>query len=207
MLGAGRTELLRGLFGADPHEAGLVTIDGTTVFPSSPSQMKKLGVALAPEDRKAEGLIQILSTRVNINLADFWPPSLHWITTARRERDVAMKYVRTLDIAVQSVDSPVSDLSGGNQQKVVIAKWLNTTPRVLLLDEPTRGVDMQAKRQVFDIVRDLSARGISSIVVSSELEELMDVCHRILILKEGKLAGELLPHDSTLENLIRACME
>ena len=207
VLGAGRTELLRGLFGADPHEAGLVTIGGKTVFPSSPSQMKKLGVALAPEDRKAEGLIQILSTRVNINLADFWPPSLHWITTARREREVATRYVRGMDIAVQSVDSPVSDLSGGNQQKVVIAKWLNTGPCVLLLDEPTRGIDIQAKRQVFDIVRELSSRGISSIVVSSELEELMEICHRILILKKGKLAGELLPHDATLENLIGICME
>jgi ribose transport system ATP-binding protein len=207
VLGAGRTELLRGLFGADPHEAGSVTVDGTTVSPSSPFQMKKLGVALAPEDRKTEGLVQILSTRLNINLAAFWPPSLHRITTARRERGVAMKYIRTMDIAVPSVDSPVSDLSGGNQQKVVIAKWLNTGPRVLLLDEPTRGIDMQAKQQVFDIVRGLSAQGISSIVVSSELEELMEVCHRILILKKGKMTAELLPHDSTLENLISACME
>ena len=207
VLGAGRTELLRGLFGADPHEAGLVTIGGETVFPSSPSQMKKLGVALAPEDRKAEGLVQILSTRVNINLADFWPPSLHWITTAGREREVAMNYVRRMDIAVSGVDSAVSDLSGGSQQKVVIAKWLNTGPRVLLLDEPTRGVDIQAKRQVFDIVRGLSGQGISSIVVSSELEELMEVCHRILILKKGKMTGELFPHEATLENLISKCME
>jgi ribose transport system ATP-binding protein len=207
VLGAGRTELLRGLFGADPHDSGNVTVGGKTVFPSVPSQMKKLGVALAPEDRKAQGLVQILSTRVNINLADFWPPSLHWITTARRERAVARRSIHDLDIAVPSVDSPVSDLSGGNQQKVVIAKWLNTGPRVLLLDEPTRGVDIQAKQQVFDIVRGLSVQGISSIVVSSELEELMEVCHRILILKKGMMAGELLPHDSTLENLISVCME
>jgi ribose transport system ATP-binding protein len=169
--------------------------------------MKKLGVALAPEDRKAEGLVQILSTRVNINLAAFWPHSLRWITTPHGERDVAMKYIREMDIAVPSVDSPVSDLSGGNQQKVVIAKWLNTGPRVLLLDEPTRGIDIHAKQQVFEIVRGLGARGISSIIVSSELEELMEVCHRILILKKGKIAGELFPRDATLENLISACME
>jgi ribose transport system ATP-binding protein len=207
VLGAGRTELLRGLFGADPHDRGNVTIDGKQVFPSAPSQMKKLGVALAPEDRKAEGLVQILSTRVNINLAAFWPPSLHWITTARRERAVARRYIDGMDIAAPSVDSPVSDLSGGNQQKVVLAKWLHMGPRVLLLDEPTRGIDVQAKQQVFEIVRDLSAQGISSIVVSSELEELMEVCHRILILRKGRMAGEILPHQSTLENLIGICME
>ena len=207
VLGAGRTELLRGLFGADPHEGGSVTVDGTTVSPAAPSQMKKLGVALAPEDRKAEGLVQILSTRININLADFWPPSLHWVTTARRERSVARGYISEMDIAVPSVDSPVSDLSGGNQQKVVIAKWLNTAPRVLLLDEPTRGIDIQAKQQVFDIVKGLSAQGIAFLVVSSELEELMGVCHRILILKKGNMAGEIFPHDATLETLVSKCME
>ena len=207
VLGAGRTELLRGLFGADPHDAGSVTVGGKTVFPAYPSQMKKLGMALAPENRKAEGLVQILSTRVNINLANFWPPSLHWITTARRERSVARSFIRQMDIDVPSVDSPVSELSGGNQQKVVIAKWLNTGPRVFLLDEPTRGIDIQAKQQVLDIVRRLSAQGIAFLVVSSELEELMDLCHRILILKKGNMAGELLPHDATLESLVRKCME
>jgi ribose transport system ATP-binding protein len=207
VLGAGRTELLRGLFGADPHDRGSVTVGEMTVVPSAPPQMKKLGVALAPEDRKAEGLIQILSTRININLADFWPPSLHWITTARRERAVARRYVREMDLALPSVDGPVSELSGGNQQKVVIAKWLNTGPRVLLLDEPTRGIDIRAKQQVFEIVRGLSAQGIAFLVVSSELEELMEVCHRILILKKGRLAGELLPRDSSLESLVGLCME
>jgi ribose transport system ATP-binding protein len=207
VLGAGRTELLRGIFGADPHDSGSLTVGGKPVVPSSPARMKKLGVALAPEDRKAEGLVQILSTRVNINLADFWPPSRRWITTARRERSVARSYIREMDIAVPSVDSPVSDLSGGNQQKVVIAKWLNTGPRVLLLDEPTRGIDIQAKQQVFDLVRGLSAQGIAFLVVSSELEELMGVCHRILILKRGNMAGELFPRDATLETLAGKCME
>lgn len=207
VLGAGRTELLRGIFGADPHEAGSVFIGGKAVFPSAPSQMKKLGVALAPENRKAEGLVQILSTRVNINLAGFWPPSACWFTTAHRERVVAAGYIHDLDIAVTSSDSPVSELSGGNQQKVVLAKWLSTAPRVLLLDEPTRGIDIQAKQQVFDIVKGLSLQGIASIVVSSELEELLEVCHRILVLKKGRIAGEILPNDATLENLISRCME
>ncbi len=207
VLGAGRTELLRGLFGADSHESGSVTLGGTTAVPSSPVQMKKLGLALAPEDRKVEGLVQILSTRVNINLARFWPPLHPVFTGARSEREVALRYVRELDMALPSVEGPVSALSGGTQQKVVIAKWLTTGPRVLLLDEPTRGIDIRAKQQVFGIVRNLSAGGIASLVVSSELEELMDLCHRILVMKKGTIAGEIIPRDSSLEQLLGMCME
>lgn len=207
VLGAGRTELLRGLFGAERPDTGSVTIGGATVSPSSPLQMKKLGMALAPEDRKAEGLVQVLSTRVNINLAGFWPPSARWITTASRERAVAGRYVREMDMVVPSLDDAVSSLSGGTQQKVVIAKWLTTEPRVLLLDEPTRGIDIRAKEQVLEIVRRLGGQGIAFLVVSTELEELMDLCHRILVLKKGRIAGEVIPRDSSLEHLLGLCME
>ena len=120
---------------------------------------------------------------------------------------MALRYVRELDMAVPSVDGPVSALSGGTQQKVVIAKWLTTGPRVLLLDEPTRGIDILAKDQVFGIVRSLSAGGIAALVVSSELEELMELCHRILVMKKGSIAGEILPRDSSLEHLLELCME
>jgi ribose transport system ATP-binding protein len=127
--------------------------------------------------------------------------------TAGSERIMAAENIRRLDIAVSSMDAPVSALSGGNQQKVVIGKWLNTDPRVMLFDEPTRGIDIQAKQQIFHIIRGLSDQGVSSIIVSSELEELMDNCHRVLILKKGRLVGEILPHQSTLEQLITVCME
>ncbi len=207
VLGAGRTELLRGLFGADPHDAGTVTVGGRQVVPSSPPQMKRLGLGLAPEDRKADGLVQILSARININLAGFWPPSLHWITTAARERAVAFRYAGEMDMAIPCVDDPVSALSGGTQQKVVVARWLETAPQVLLLDEPTRGIDIRAKEQMFEIVRNLSARGIASVVVSSELEELMEVCHRILVLRKGRIAGEVSPCDISLASLLGMCME
>ena len=207
LLGSGRTELLRALFGADPHDSGSVTLQGVAVSPSSPAQMKRLGLVLAPENRKEEGLIQLLSTRVNVCLASYHRLTRLGFTSARRERDLAERNIREIDIAVASVDAAVSSLSGGNQQKVVVAKWLNTVPRVILLDEPTRGIDIQAKQQIFQIIWDLSVRQISSIVVSSELEELMDVCHRIVIMKHGKLAGELLPHQSSLEQLFRVCME
>jgi ribose transport system ATP-binding protein len=206
LLGSGRTELLRSLFGADPHDSGTVTIEGRRISPSSPTQMKELGLALAPENRKEEGLVQILSTRVNFCLASLSRIAGLGFTTAGRERAVAERNIREIDIAVPSVDAAVSSLSGGNQQKVVIAKWLNTQPKVILLDEPTRGIDIQAKQQIFQLIWDLSARGIGCIVVSSELEELMKICHRILVMKKGKLAGEMRPHESSLEQLFAVCM-
>ena len=206
VLGAGRTELLRGLFGADPHDAGTVTVGGTTVHPSSPAQMKRLGVVLAPEDRKREGLVRTLSTAVNVNLARYWPAAFPYVATARRDAAVAGRFVREFGIAVPGLDAPVAALSGGNQQKVVIAKWLATGPRVLLLDEPTRGIDIAAKRQVYDTVRRLCAGGLSAVVVSSELEELLDVCHRIIVLRGGSLCGEVLPEETTIKGLLGLCM-
>jgi ABC-type sugar transport system ATPase subunit len=206
LLGSGRTELLRALFGADPHDSGTLVLGGALVSPSSPVQMRQLGVALAPENRKQEGLIQSLSTRANVCLASLSRIATLGFTTAKRERSVAARNVTEINIAVPSLEATVSVLSGGNQQKVVIAKWLNTQPRVILLDEPTRGIDIQAKQHIFQIIWHLSARGIGSIVVSSELEELMEVCHRVLIMKQGRMVGELLPHQSTLERLFALCM-
>lgn len=207
LLGSGRTELLRALFGADPPDDGDVVLEGTRVQPVSPEQMKRLGVALAPEKRKEEGLVQILSSRANLCLAGLSRISRGGFVTRRGERAVANRYAREIAIGAPTLDSPVSALSGGNQQKVVIAKWLHTDPRVILLDEPTRGIDIQAKQQIFQIIWDLSQKGISTIVVSSELEELMDVCHRILILQSGRMRGEIVPQHSTLEQLLSLCMQ
>jgi ribose transport system ATP-binding protein len=207
VLGSGRTELLRAIFGADPHDAGDVILGGVPVTPRSPKQMKRLGVALAPEKRKEEGLVQLLSTGTNVCLASLRTVSRMGFITRAREADVASRYVRDLDIVTPGLDSPVSSLSGGNQQKVVIAKWLNTAPRVILFDEPTRGVDVEAKQHLFQVFWDLSRRGISSIVVSSELEELFDVCHRILVMKRGCITEEILPHESTVEHLLSVCMQ
>ena len=207
VLGSGRTELLRSIFGADPHDAGNLLLKDTSVVPRSPRQMKRLGVALAPEKRKEEGLVQILSTGTNVCLASLRKVSRRGFVTRAREDNVARGYVRDLDIVTPGLDSPVSSLSGGNQQKVVIAKWLNTDPCVILFDEPTRGVDVEAKQHLFEVVWDLSKRGISAIVVSSELEELFDVCHRILVMKKGRITDEILPHESTVEHLLSVCMQ
>jgi ribose transport system ATP-binding protein len=207
LLGSGRTELLRGLFGADPPDTGVVVVQGKEVRPRSPLQMKNLGIAFAPEKRKEEGLIQMLSTRVNICLASLSRISSRGFTTRARERKVVWQRVRDVDILVADSEAPVSSLSGGNQQKVVLAKWLGTDPCVMLLDEPTRGIDLQSKQQIFEILWGLSRRGISSIVVSSELEELIGMCHRILVMKGGRIVGDVVPSKTSLEKLFALCID
>jgi ABC-type sugar transport system ATPase subunit len=207
LLGAGRTELLRSIFGADPPDRGEVMIGGTTLRPGSPAQMKRLGIALTPENRKAEGLIQNASTRFNMCLASLDRLTIGGLITRERERTVVRSMIKNLDMFVGDMEAPVSLLSGGNQQKVVAGKWLNTVPRVILFDEPTRGIDVQAKQQMFQIIYGLSQKGISSIIVSSELEELLDICHRIMVMRSGLIVASLDPHRTTIEQLVVSCME
>ncbi len=207
MLGAGRTELLRSIFGADPPDSGEVVIGGTPVRPSSPGAMKRLGIALTPENRKAEGLIQSASTRFNMCIASLDRLTTGGFLTRESERAVVRSMVKNLDMLVGDMEAPVSLLSGGNQQKVVAGKWLNTAPRVILFDEPTRGIDVQAKQQMFQIIGNLSRKGISAIVVSSELEELLDICHRILVMRSGRIMAALNPRQTTIEQLVVSCME
>jgi ribose transport system ATP-binding protein len=130
----------------------------------------------------------------------------HGVSSRSRERNRAMELVRDLAIKVPDIEAPVATLSGGNQQKVVVGKWLNSRPRVVLFDEPTRGIDIVAKQQIFDLVWDLARKGLACIIVSSELEELVEVCHRILILKEGRLVEEVRPEDVTANELWVRCM-
>jgi ribose transport system ATP-binding protein len=207
LLGSGRTELLRALFGADPVDSGELIIGGQHIQPRSPEQMKDLGVAMTPENRKDQGLVQILGTRINLCKSSLRRVSFHGILTRASEERLVEQNTRELDINVTNTDAPVAFLSGGNQQKVVIGKWLNTNPRLVLLDEPTRGIDVQAKQQMSQIIWDMSKRGISCIVVSSELEELLDICHRILIMRAGRIVGAVRPAELSLENLFAACMK
>jgi ribose transport system ATP-binding protein len=207
LLGSGRTELLRGIFGADPLDSGELIIAGQHIRPTSPEQMKAFGVAMTPENRKDQGLVQLLSTRVNLCLSSLDRIVSHGFLTRAREERLVEQNIRELDINVARTDAPVAFLSGGNQQKVVIGKWLNTNPRLVLLDEPTRGIDVQAKQQMFQIIWDMSKRGISCVVVSSELEELLDICHRILIMRDGRIVSDVRPSELSLENLFAACMK
>ncbi|GAH35443.1 unnamed protein product, partial [marine sediment metagenome] len=203
MLGSGRTELLKAIFGAEPFDRGEIVLGGRRVRAATPAKMKGLGLAFTPENRKEEGLVQMLSTRANICMAGLD----RFFTTRASERAVAQGLVGRLAIVVSDIEDPVSCLSGGNQQKVVVANWLNTSPKVILFDEPTRGIDVRAKQQVFQIMWDLSRRGVSSVFVSSELEELVEVCHRILVMKEGTVVGEVDPEDISADELMVKCME
>ncbi|MBN2457112.1 MAG: sugar ABC transporter ATP-binding protein [Sedimentisphaerales bacterium] len=207
MLGSGRSELLRAIFGAEPFDAGEIKLAGIAVKHATPAIMKRLGIAFTPENRKEEGLVQLLSARANMVLASLGKIATSGFTTIKRERSVAKELIKRLDIQVFDIEQQVSSLSGGNQQKVVIGNWLNTNPRAILFDEPTRGIDVQAKQQIFQIMWNLSRRGVSSIFVSSELEELLEVCHRILVMKKGRIVDEVWPHTLSVEELFVLCME
>jgi ABC-type sugar transport system ATPase subunit len=181
MLGSGRSELLRSIFGADPFDSGEVIINGTTLNKTNIITMKKLGLAMTPENRKEEGLIQVLSVRENLSLANMYQMSVRGFLNKKIQEPYVKQQIDNLQIKITNFDFLISSLSGGNQQKVVVGNWLNTSPKVMLFDEPSRGIDVQAKQQIFQIMWDLSGRGISSVFVSTELEELLEVCNRILI--------------------------
>lgn len=207
MLGSGRTELLSAIFGAIPFTSGEITIAGQTVRAPTPALMKRLGLAFTPESRKEQALVLPMSTRDNLCLAALDRVGKHGFVTRATQRPTVARRISELHIAAADPNRPVAFLSGGNQQKVVVGNWLNTEPRVILFDEPTRGIDVHAKQQIFDIIRDLSRRNIASIFVSSELEELPEICHRILILRAGRIAAEVRPHEITLDQLVARCME
>ena len=206
MLGSGRTELLRSLFGVDNYDSGKVIFEGKEVKKPTPKKMKELGLALTPEDRKYEGLVQIMSVKENLCNASLRLISKGAFLDKTKENEFADRQIDHLQIKTPSKDIPVSSLSGGNQQKVVVGNWLNTSPKVILFDEPSRGIDVNAKQQIFEMIWELSRQGISSIVVSSELEELLEVCNRIIVLRQGQVIGEVEPENYQLEDLYAVCM-
>ena len=168
--------------------------------------MKSIGFALAPEDRKQQGLNQIMSVKENLTLAALNRLTRSSFISKKKERELAAQQVQDLEIKVADLDLPVSSLSGGNQQKVVVGNWLNSQPRVMFFDEPSRGIDVGAKQQIFQIIWEQSRKGISSIIVSSELEELLEVCHRILIMRNGRIVGERRSDQLKLHDLYLLCM-
>jgi ribose transport system ATP-binding protein len=207
MLGSGRSELLRSIFGADPVDSGTISIKGTVITQPHIPTMKRLGMAMTPENRKDEGLVQMLSIKDNLCYASLRAIAPLGFLTNRRQKPIVQRWIRELQIKVASADLPVSSLSGGNQQKVVVGNWLNTEPSIIFFDEPSRGIDVQAKQQVFQIMWDLSRKGLSVIFVSTELEELLEVCHRILIMDRGRIEKETTPERTTLDELYALCME
>lgn len=207
MLGSGRTELLRSIFGADPFQSGTIEIDGNLITRLSPEKMVGYGIGLTPEERKTEGLILNHSIKDNLCYASIRQNQIAGFLENKRKRDViANKQVRDLEIRISGINYPCSSLSGGNQQKVVVGNWLNTKPMIMLYDEPSRGIDVNAKQQIFEIMWNSARAGISSIFVSTELEELLEVCHRLLIMYRGEIIGEVDPEKCSIEELYACCM-
>lgn len=206
MLGAGRTELLKSIFGADSFDSGSIIFYGEEIKNPNPVKMRDKGFALTPENRKEEGLVQIMSVYGNLCVASIPYLAKHKFIRKKKEENYVDRQVRDLQIKVPDVKQPVLSLSGGNQQKVVVGNWLNTEPKIMFFDEPSRGIDVNAKQQIFQIIWEQSRKGISSIMVSSELEELLEVCHRILIMHEGKIIKEVFPEDVSVEELYALCM-
>ena len=191
LVGSGRTETMRALFGADPKYAGRVIVDGTPVEIRSPRDAVRHGLSLLTEDRKDQGLLLGMSCAENITITALGKVSRLGLLQRSKERKAATALVNELHVKTPSVDHVVRNFSGGNQQKVVIAKWLFRGSRIVICDEPTRGIDVGAKREIYDLLWDLAAAGKGIIFVSSDLPELIGTCHRIVVFAHGKIAGEV----------------
>jgi ABC-type sugar transport system ATPase subunit len=201
LIGAGRTELCRALFGIDALDAGSIKISGKPVRINSPRAAVQAGIALVTEDRQITGLALPLSISVNATMANTEAISNLGFLQLRRQNEIGADYIAKLRIKAQSPRQPAGQLSGGNQQKVVIAKWLFREPRIFLFDEPTRGIDVGAKVEVFDFLHELAGRGAAILMVSSEIPELLQVADRILVMRQGEISGEL-PAASTPEEIM-----
>jgi monosaccharide-transporting ATPase len=190
LLGSGRTELADLIFGIDTPDTGALLVKGQKVEHFSPIQSLKRGIALCPEDRKAEGVLGDLTIRENIILALQARYGWFKFLNAKRQQEIAQKYIDLLGIRTPSPDQLVKNLSGGNQQKVILARWLVTQPHILILDEPTRGIDVGAKAEIQKLVLELAKEGMSVMFISSELEEVLRISHRIVVLRDHKKAAE-----------------
>jgi len=191
LVGSGRTEMVRMLFGAEEKESGEVLINNKPVSITSPEDAIKLGIGLIPEDRKSQGALLDLSIKWNISMSSLKKISRGTVIRKKEENTSAVNYKESLRIKTPSLEQLVKNLSGGNQQKVIIAKWLMTNSNIIIFDEPTRGIDVGAKQEIYKLINKLTDEGLSIIMISSEMEEVLGMADRILVLAEGKIAGEL----------------
>tara|TARA_R110002020_G_scaffold134252_27_gene299709 strand:- start:1372 stop:2898 length:1527 start_codon:yes stop_codon:yes gene_type:complete len=206
LLGSGRTELLQTIMGSLAASSGDIDVDGNTVNSLTYRGMLALGFGFTPESRKEDGIVPMLGVDENIISTDFGSVSRRGILSASRIADATRSVIDRLQIKSARTDTPVGTLSGGNQQKVVIGRWIHAGSRVLLLDEPTRGVDVEAKAQIYRIIRELAAEGCAIIFVSSEVEELPLVCDRVLVLRDRHIAEEMTAPDIDPDRLLAACI-
>ncbi|MBU9673159.1 sugar ABC transporter ATP-binding protein [Planococcus sp. CP5-4] len=202
LMGAGRTEVAQSLFGYKKADSGTVELDGKPVKIDNPQKAKGLGIGYVTEDRKTEGLIVDFTVEENISMANFESISNKGLLSKDKERSLYDRMVKRLGIRTSGPDQAAKSLSGGNQQKVVIAKWLGIEPDVLILDEPTRGVDVGAKKEIYSIINELAARGVAILMISSELPEVIGMADRVLVMHEGKLTADVPKQKMTQETIM-----
>ena len=191
LVGSGRTELARAIFGIDRPLDGTIEVAGHPLTVQSPRDAIAQGIYLIPEDRKAAGLILEDDITSNVSLPNLRHFAVAWLLDHDREQEAAQRQSKSLNIRAPSVSSVTATLSGGNQQKVVLAKWLAMSPKVMLFDEPTRGIDVGAKSEIYSLIRALSDSGVAVLMISSDMEEVIGVSDRILVMNEGSISGGL----------------
>lgn len=202
LMGAGRTEIMRALFGIDRHDSGTIKVNGQEVNLKTPSDSIKHGVGFLTENRKDEGLILDASIAANIDLPSIDGFVKHGLVDQKADNDFVEMLIKRLTVKATSRNDLAGDLSGGNQQKVVLAKWVGSGSQILILDEPTRGVDVGAKREIYDLMNELTDRGVAIIMISSDLQEVLGFSDRIAVVYEGRLMGEIATQDANQEKVM-----
>jgi ribose transport system ATP-binding protein len=207
LLGSGRTETARAIFGADPPEEGAVQLDGKRLDPRTPDDAIRAGIAFVSEDRKGEGIIPELSVRENLTLAALPTLTRAGIVDRARQTEIVDEFMRRLGIRATGADQKIRELSGGNQQKVLLARWLCMHPALLILDEPTRGIDIGAKAEIQALINELAGTGLGVLMISSELEELVEGSSRVVVLRDGRDVAELRGAEISQQSIIHAMAE
>jgi rhamnose transport system ATP-binding protein len=204
LVGSGRSEVARSIFGVDRYDHGSVAINGTSLKSGSPLDAMDAGVALVPEDRRQQGLFMPTSIAKNAAITMLSRIRKNFIIRADSERKISEQWTKVLQTKFASIDDPVERLSGGNQQKVVLAKWLATEPKLLIVDEPTRGIDVGTKAEVHRLISQKAKEGLAILMISSELPEVLGMADRILVMREGHIVRELSRQEATSELVISA---
>jgi galactofuranose transport system ATP-binding protein len=204
LLGSGRTEVARAIFGADPPDAGTIEMSGRRVSPQEPADAIALGVGYCSEDRKADGIVPDMSVRENMTLGILPRLTSIGIVDEARQREIVDKFMKRLAIKASSAEQKIRELSGGNQQKVLLARWLCTDPKLLILDEPTRGIDVGAKAEIQALIRELADQGLGVLMISSELEEITEGADRVFVLSDGRTVADLSHAEASAGAIIAA---
>jgi len=203
LLGSGRSELVRAIYGADKPDGGTIKVNGKEVKIKSPLDAMKLGMAYLPEDRKKDGILADLSVRENMIIALQAKKGMFHPMSRKEMEEAADKYIDLLQIKTASRETPIKSLSGGNQQKVIIGRWLLTQPEILMLDEPTRGIDVGAKFEIYQLIAELAKKGKGIIIISSEMPELLGITDRILVMSNGLVSGIVDTKTTTQNEILR----